>query len=348
MDPRQQVGPQSSLNERFVAIEIVRQVLLLRYSLHVRNMLIQALNDTERPIASLIRDQLHTDAGMRDPAQVRALERLIEQINAMRAPAWSVGRDTVVTEMLAFGAAEVEDEHSTLMGLAPALGLILPGAGMVAAQALASPFQGRTVRQWIDDAQAAEAKRIRQAIYIGVGAGEDPATVARRVVGSAAAKGSDGATQTSRNHVDTLTRSGLVHIATFGRMSLYAANTQRLTREQFVAVLDDRTTNLCRGLNGNRYPIGEGPRPPIHMNCRSMRIVVLPEEVGGPIWEPEVYDSWIRKQPWAVRLELLGATRAAQARKPSVDVGPFVDYGSRPMTLKQVRASARRLMGAYN
>jgi hypothetical protein len=347
-EPSDQVGFQGSLNDRLVALEIVRQILLLRYSLHVRMSLIRALNDTERPIASMIRDLLATDAGMRDPTQVARLNQLIDQINAMRAPAWAVGRDLVVTQLLEFGTAEVEDQHSLLASLAPTLGLILPVAGMVAAQALATPYQGRTVRQWFDDAQAAEAKRIRQLIYIGVGAGEDPATVARRIVGSAAMKGSDGATQTSRNHVDTLTRSSLVHIATFGRMAVYAENVQTLTTEQFVAVLDSVTTQLCRSLNGKRFLIGLGPKPPLHMGCRSMRVVVLPEEVGGPIWEPEVYDSWIRKQPQAVRVELLGATRAAQTRKRPVDRSPFVDYGSRPMTLRQVRASAKRLMGAYN
>jgi hypothetical protein len=347
-DPSDVIGPQSSLNERLVAIEIVRQVLLLRYSLHVRMALVNALNDTERPIASMIRDSLYTDAGMRDPAQVQRLNQLIGQINAMRAPAWASGRDAVVTHMLEFGEAEVEDQHSLLNQLVPALGLTLPAAGMVAAQALATPFQGRTFRQWIDDAQQAEAKRIHQAIYVGIGAGEDPATVARRVVGSAAARGADGATQISRNHVDTLTRSGLVHIATFGRMSVYVANEQLLTTEQFVAVLDSQTTQLCRGLNGRRFEIGVGPRPPLHMNCRSMRVIVLPEKVGGPVWEPEVYDAWIRKQPQAVKVELLGATRAAQTRKRSVDLGAFVDYGNRAMTLAQVRATANRLMAAYN
>jgi hypothetical protein len=347
-DPRQQVGFQGSLNERLVAIEIVRQVLLLRYSLHVRMTLIKAINDTEHPVAAYIRESLHTDAGMRDPAQVRSLEQLIDQINAMRAPAGAAGRDAVVTQFLEFATAEVEDDHRDLAALAPSLGLILPAAGAVAGQALATPFQGRTFSQWIDDAQAAEAKRIRQAIYIGVGAGEDPATVARRVVGTATLLGADGATQTSRNHVDTLTRSGLVHIANFARMALYAENSQTLTTEQFVAVLDSHTTELCRSLNGNRYSLGRGPLPPLHMGCRSMRVVVFPEEVGGPVWEPEVYDSWIRKQPWAVKVELLGATRAAKTRKGSVDLGAFVDYGSRPMTLKQVRASAKRLMGAYN
>jgi SPP1 gp7 family putative phage head morphogenesis protein len=347
-DLRDRLTQFESTNERLVSIEIVRQVLLLRYSLHLRMVLIDALNDTEHPIASVIRDSLHTEAGFRDPAQVAALDRMIDQINAMRAPAWTAGRDAVVSDLLEFAAAEVEDHHSILMALVPALGLILPAAGTVAAQALATPYQGRTVRQWIDDAQAAEAKRIRQAIYLGVGAGEDPATVARRVVGSAAMRGADGATQTSRNYVDTLTRSSLVHVATLARSSVYEQNSEVLTTEQFVAVLDSHTTELCRSLNGRRYPLRTGPRPPLHMNCRSMRVVVLPEQLGGPVWEPEVYDAWIRKQPWAVRLELLGATRAAQTRSSSVDLGAFVDYGSRPSTLQQVRAKAKRLMGAYN
>lgn len=345
--PEEDIGTQGSLNERLVAIEIVRQILLLRYSLSLRMELIRALNDTERPIASMIRDQINNTAGMRDPAQVNRLNQLIDQINAMRAPAWAAGRDAVVSQLLEYGTVEVEDQHSLLTAFAPVLALILPTAGLVAAQGLATPYQGRTVRQWIEDAQAAEAKRIRQAIFIGVGAGEDAATVARRIVGSAATKGADGVTQVSRNHVDTVTRLSLVHMSAAARAAYYAANAQVLTKEQYVAVLDSHTTAICRGLNGNRYALGLGPRPPLHFGCRSMRVVVLPEDIGGPIWEPEVYAAWIKKQPQAVVVELLGATRAAESRKHSVDLGAFVDYGSRAMSLTQVRALARRLMGAY-
>lgn len=344
----EEIGTQGSLNERLVALEIVRQILLLRYSLHLRMKLIRALNDTEHPVASLIRDQLNNGAGMRDPTQVNRLNQLIDQINAMRAPAWAAGRDAVANDLLEYATAEVEDQHSLLSGLAPTLALVLPLVGVVGAQGLATPYQGRTVRQWIEDAQAAEAKRIRQAIFVGIGAGEDPATVARRIVGSAAAKGADGTTQTSRNHVDTVTRAALVHMSAFVRAAYYQANAQTLTLEQFVAVLDSHTTQICRGLNGNRFQLGVGPRPPLHFGCRSMRVVVLPADIGGPIWEPEVYDTWIRKQPRAVVVEILGATRAAQSRKRSVDLGAFADYGSRAMTLKQVRALAKRLMGAYN
>jgi hypothetical protein len=291
---------------------------------------------------------LYSDAGLRDPLQVFRLEQLIEKINAMRAPAWTAGAEAVVTGMTEFAEAEVEDEHSLLDSLAPTLGLILPVAAVVAAQGVATPFQGRTAREWFEDARAAEARRIRQAIYLGVAAEEDPATIARRVVGSASAKGANGVTQTSRNHIDTLTRAGLVHLATFARGAVAAANVEALTTEQFVAVLDSQTTELCRGLNGRRFRIGLGPRPPLHFGCRSMRVIVLPEIAGGPVWEPETYDSWIRKQPQAVRVELLGVTREAQGRRGSVDLGAFVDYGARAMTLTQVRERARRLMGAYN
>ncbi len=337
---------QGSLNEQVAALEIVRQVLLLRYSLHVRNRLVRALNDTERPIASMIRDALAIDAGIKDPLGVFRLNQLIDQVNRLRAPAWTAGTELVVTDLQELAEAEVADEHSLLVGLFPSLGFLLPGGG-VAALALAVPFQGRDTRSWMANARAAEAERIRRSIFAGVAAGEDPATIARRVVGSARAQGRDGTTQTSRNHVDTLVRSAVSHVAAQAKAAFRAANAKLLTTEQFVAVLDSATTKLCRGLNGRRFPLGSGPQPPLHMNCRSCRCVVLPEEIGGPIWEPEVYDAWIRKQPQAVKVELLGATRAARARTNGVDGGSFTDYGARPMTLRQVRAMAARLTGSY-
>ncbi len=337
---------QGSLNEQVVAVEIIRQALLLRYSLHVRNALVKALNDTERPIASLIRDALATDAGIKDPLQVYRLNQMIDQVNRLRVPAWNMGADSVVTELQNMAEAEAEDEQSFLAGLFPSLNLMGAAPGVVAL-ALAVPFQGRNARAWIDSARVAERERIRQAVFAGVAAGEDPATIARRVVGSARTRGRDGATQTSRNHVDTVVRSLVAHVAAQAKAAFRAANAQTLTTEQFVAVLDSATTQQCRRLNGNRFRMGTGPQPPLHPNCRSCRCVVLPEDIGGPIWEPEVFDAWIRKQPQAVKVELLGATRAARARANGVDGGSFTDYGARPMTLRQVRAMAARLVGSY-
>lgn len=336
---------QNNLNERLVAIEIIRQVLLLRYSLHVRQLVVDSLNNTEEPIARMVREALQTDAGLRDPAQVRQLDRLIDQINAIRAPAWAAGRDAVAGELADLEQDEPKDQALLFAFLLPGVAAMV--APQIAGRAVNAPFQGRTLRQWFDDAQTDEAKRIRQAVYLGTAAGESPATVARRIVGTAFAKGSDGATQTSRNHADTIVRSAVISVSSQARDLFYQANSNILTTEQFVAVLDSRTTQLCRGLDGSRYKVGDGPIPPLHLNCRSLRVVVLPENLGGPVWEPEVYAAWIRKQPKAVLVELLGATRAAQVAK-GVEPGAFVDYGAKPMTLKQIRAAAKRLMGSYS
>jgi SPP1 gp7 family putative phage head morphogenesis protein len=332
-------------NERLVAAEVIRQILLMRYSDHVRDAVIRQLNATERPIAGMLRDALALDAGLRDPLQVVRLNILIDQVNRLRATAWVAAADTVTVELSSLAQAEAEDERDLLAAWFPSLNLSAAGMG-VAALALAAPFHGRDTRGWVDSVRASEAQRITRVVYAGVAAGQGPAAVARLVVGTRALRGRDGATQTSRNHLDTVVRTAVMHVAGRAKDALRAANAQLLTSEQYVAVLDDRTTSTCRNLNGRRFRVGVGPVPPLHMNCRSSRVLVLPEDIGGPVWEPEVYDAWLRRQPQAVRVELMGAARAA--RSQTVDEGSFTDYGARPMSLRQIRVLAARLTGSYS
>lgn len=395
------VGPQSSVNERLVALEIVRQVLVLRFSLRVRQLIVDAINKTEVPVARMIRDALHTDAGLRDPGQLRELERLIDQLNAIRQPAWQAGRLAAEDELKALADAEPEDQRDLFAFLLPGVELLLPSVvGGLGAAALITPFQGRTFKRWLDDAEEAEQKRVRQAVVTGAALGETPATVARRVVGTAPAQGRDGATQLSRNHIDTVVRSATIHFGAYARDQFYQANA--LTRytppppgtprppvrpvgepedpmqaeavrqaqqaraaadraaggagkggsklfllEQYVAVLDNRTTKLCRGLDGNRYRLGEGPIPPLHMNCRSNRVVVLPDAVGGPLYDPGQYGAWVRSQPFEVQALLMGSTRARKLTDEELADTAFEDYGARPMTLGQIRDEARRIMEFY-
>lgn len=391
------IREQHSLNERVVALAIVRQVLLLRYSLHLRDRVVRALNDTERPIASTIREALQSEAGLRDPTQVRRLELLIEQINNLRAPAWLAGTRTAEEQLTTLADAEVEEQKALFSFLLPGIDLTAPiGVG---AAALGVVFTGRTLRQWMVDARQAEATRIRTALFAGIGAGESPDTVARRIVGTARLLGADGATQISRNHVDTILRSGAVHFAAQAQDQFYRTNSsvrypaavppglslpvppldgvedaavwearrqvrdalaaagglggagagglRVFVQEQFVAVLDSRTTKLCRGLDGHRYPVGEGPLPPLHPNCRSSRVVVLPRELGGPPMRPGSYRKWLLRQPLVVREMLLGSRRAARLTNEDLADTLFRDYGARPMTLREVREEGRRLMAAY-
>lgn len=43
---------------------------------------------------------------------------------------------------------------------------------------------------------------------------------------------------------------------------------------QYSAILDDRTTEICRGLHGKTFKKGQEPIPPMHFNCRSVLIPI--------------------------------------------------------------------------
>lgn len=331
-------------NEQVLDAQILWQVLLLRYSFFVSHRIVDILNGTEGDVAAQIRGALATEPGMRDPNKLAELERLIQRVEAIRRHAWDQGTVIAEQELTDLGRTEVDHEQDVYGAWLPSLSK--PLWLVASAGALAAPFQGRAMRQWLQDAAADETRRIRTAIYAGVGLGERPDVIARRVVGSARVRGMDGATQISRNHIDTVTRSGVIHVSAWVRDQFFRLNPQVLDLEQYVAVLDSHTTRLCRGLNGNRYPIGHGPVPPLHMNCRSIRYAVLPRNVGGPVPEPEVYGTWIRKQSRAVQVELMGATRLQRMRVGTFDPSKFTDYGAKPMSLEQIVAAARRLMSA--
>lgn len=330
-------------NEQVLDAQILWQVLLLRYSVFVRQRIVTILNGTEGDVAAQIRGALDNEPGLRDPSKVAELERLVQRVEVMRRTAWNQGTVVAEEELTNLSQTEIDHEQDIYGAWLPSLSKplwLVAGAG-----ALAAPFQGRNLRTWLQDAATDDVTRIRSAIFAGVGLGERPDVIARRVVGSARANGTDGATQISRNYIDTITRSGVIHVSAWVRDQFFRLNPNVLALEQYVAVLDSHTTQICRGLNGNRYPIGTGPMPPLHMNCRSIRYAVLPREVGGPVPEPEVYGSWIRKQPRAVQVELMGATRLQRMQAGTFDPAKFADYGAKPMSLEQILAAARRLTG---
>lgn len=330
-------------NEQLLDSQILWQILLLRYSLHVRARVLEIVNGTEVDVATQIRGALAVEPGMRDPAKLAELNRLVDRLEVVRRQAWEQGAQVAQDELTNLGRVENERQSEVYGAWLP--DIRKPAWVALAGFAVSSPFQGRSFRQWFADAAQDDAKRIRTAIFDGVGRSERPDDIARRVVGSARAKGGDGVTQISRNHIDAIVRSGILHVAARVRDQFFQANAATLLNEQYLAVLDSRTTQICRRLNGNRYRVGQGPMPPMHINCRSIRYAVLPRWAGGPVPEPEVYENWLRRQSADVRLELLGATRAARMRAGTFDATRFSDYGSKAMTLDEVLAAARRLSG---
>lgn len=78
-----------------------------------------------------------------------------------------------------------------------------------------------------------------------------------------------------KNQAEALVRTGINHYANNGREAMMIDND--VDEVVYVSVLDNRTSLLCMGRDGNRYQMSDSKRPPIpaHWGCRSAYIPAI-------------------------------------------------------------------------
>lgn len=116
----------------------------------------------------------------------------------------------------------------------------------------------------------------------------------RAIVGTPSLNNKDGElskiAQATRAVSNTITQ----HIAS--QTNAHIAE-RTFSEYEWVSILDERTTSICRGRDGKRWRYGFGPLPPAHVNCRSD---IMPVVAGQPV-PPQTLGEWLRTQPARVR-----------------------------------------------
>lgn len=323
-----------TINEQVLDSAIRHQVYLLRYSGYVRNQVISLLNNSEEDIARRLRDDLQQNEGLTTTEQWQRLEATLADIDAIRSLSWQDAAQLLLEEM-----AELAYREPIMLGriyTAPIpveVQTVMPSPRMLRSAALSRPFQGRVLRDWVRNMQDSDRVRIRAAVQSGLVAGETSAQIARRVVGTAAVKGSDGVTEMTRRQVQAIVRTAVQHVANGARDLFFEANEDLFSHEQFVATLDSRTTPQCRALDGKRFKVGKGPRPPLHFQCRSVRVAVID-------------GTFVGDRPANPTTENLLAQQYAEQRGfPNVRKRSDLPYGSKGAFDKWKRRRLRELVG---
>lgn len=271
-----------TVNEELRDALLRRQTYLLRYSGNVRDRMLAVLARTEGDIAEKIRAKLVGNAGLTTQVELRRLQSLIEQIRRIREPAWKEANGILRDEMVRLSMAEAVSIQSTVTLLLPVvITTSMPSARLLRSIALSRPFQGAVLGEWAAGMQAADLRVMHNAIQLGMTAGEDMRTIARRVVGTASAKGADGVLEMTRRQVQSVVRTAVQHVTNHSRTTWFLENSDVVAQEYFVATLDSRTTPVCRANDGKTFPMGKGPIPPLHFNCRSLRVAALDQERLG-------------------------------------------------------------------
>lgn len=338
----------ATANELFQDAMIRRQIYLAHFSESLTGEIIKLLDNTEsdvrdqleRRLATIV-DQGGVDFGPKTTARLKLLEASIHNI---RQGAMDDAYDTWDQNLQGLAAAEPDFVYDHFNDVSPvSVDLLLPDPAKLGAIVASQPFHGKTMKDWADSLADSDTDRIMSAIRVGLTQGEGIDDIARRVLGSASQSGADGVLEMTRRNAQAITRTAINHVSNEARQAVFAANSDIFDTEAFVAVLDSRTTEICAALDGKQFPVGEGPQPPLHWNCRSTRVAVIDakgligyrpenstlsdddiEAKVGYVPATTTYQDFLERQTDDFQDHVLGPTRGALFRDGDLALDKFV------------------------
>lgn len=215
------------------------------------------------------------------------------------------------------------------------------------------PYQGELLETYIADWSKNTIKRVNGAIRLGFAQGKTTQQLIRDL------DASDGAFSQSRRDWENIVRTGLAHTANESRQATWKANSDIVKAYRIVATIDSGTTATCRSLDTKEFPLGKGPVPPFHVNCRTTTVAVLDKrfailDKGGTrsardpktgdvisISSKESYYGWLKRQPVKVQDSIVGPTRGQLMRNGGLTSERFAELqiGKQfePLTLDEMR-----------
>jgi SPP1 gp7 family putative phage head morphogenesis protein len=326
----------ATATERLFDLDVQHQIGLSKYSTATVRKMRALLDRVDGDLQAQIR-ALSWEEVERQSAKVKRLNKLIEGIRVTLAEANGVVLKSLNKDLNELAAYEAEFQAGMIKRVATEVSsgfTVQPTAEQLKAAVHSRPFQGRILREWGRDWDAASFKRVRDSIRISFIEGESIENAIRRIRGTKALGYRDGVLEISKRGADTLVRTAISHVSNAAKEAFFAANPATIQGVIYSAVLDSRTTLRCASLHGKMFPVGKGPRPPQHCNCRSTTYACLP---GDDPAKEESYSTWLRRQPAEVQDDALGKAKAQLFRRGGLDIEKFINASGKGYTLDQLR-----------
>ncbi|MHB9879104.1 phage minor head protein [Pacificimonas sp. ICDLI1SI03] len=346
--------------ERLNSIQVSHAVYARRFGSGLGARIVSLLDKTDADLVEKIAARLALieergfDTG---PATTKRLEKILEEIRVINQNVYKQVAAQMGDELLGLAAWEAEFQAKALAEVLPfKYRPNTPTAGTLRAIVNKRPFQGGLLKEWIAGMEEGRARRLREALRIGLVEGESIEQMVRRIRGTKALGYSDGILDISRRSAVAVARTATNHVMTRARDDTYLENDDIVKGWRFLATLDGRTSLICVALSEQDkvYPVGKGPMPPRHMNCRSTTVPELKSwrELGFDVDDPEpdwrasmdgqvpadtTYDTFLKGKPEAFQDEVLGVQRAKLWRDGGVELGKFTDASGRVYTLDQLK-----------
>jgi SPP1 gp7 family putative phage head morphogenesis protein len=351
-----------SVNEKILDASIAHQVDLQFYSNGVVNRIIAIINRTDADLFAQLQTAL--DRLPANSFTVDRLDAILSSLRALNAQVYATVSNELNSELKELAIYEASHQKQLFDNVLPVqVSTNAVTIEQVYAAAMARPFQGKLLREWMQGLEIDKAVRIRDAIRMGYVENESISQIVKRIRGTKALNYQDGVMEITRRNAETVVRTAVSHMAGFTRDRFFDENSSVIKSLKWHATLDSRTSEPCRARDGklytlNRKPIGHslnwgsGPGR-YHFNCRSVAVAVTKSwrELGidadelpvgtrasmdGQVPADTTYAEWLGKRDAKFQDDVLGKTKAELFRA-GMPIERFENNKGKSYTLAQLR-----------
>lgn len=339
-------------NDKILDAEVSHQIGLIRYGNGIINKMIALLKRTDSDLYAQLIKALEKIPASANIDRIDEQLRAVRKINQKAYDALTKELDISLAELTAY---ELGYQMNLFDAVVPVtLEYAKPVARQVYAAAMARPFQGRLLSEWLTGLEADAAAKVRDSVRIGFVEGQTVQQITKRIRGSKALNYQDGILAINKRNAEAVVRTAISHTANYARQSFYDDNKDLIKGYRYTATLDGRTTELCASRDGKVYLLNQAkPVLPAHFNCRSTYSVVLKSwrELGidadeisestrasmdGQVPESLTYQEWIKRKPASFQDEVLGKTKGRLFRE-GMTLDRFVNERGKVYNLAELK-----------
>lgn len=350
-------------NEKIQDASITHALELQYYGNGVINRMLKLLASVDADLFAQFNAAL--DKMPQSQFNIDRLDSLLASVREINADIYrqlSEQLDVELKDLVGYEAGYQQELFKNVLPVAVTFNAV--NVDQVYTAALARPFQGRLLKEWMQGLEEGQALKIRDAVRIGYAESQAVDQIVKRIRGTRALNFRDGLLEISRNDARTVVRTAISHMASSTRDTLYKDNGDLIKAIQWHSTLDSRTSDTCKVRDGKLYtpvehkPVGHknawiGGPGRAHFNCRSVGVPVLKswrdmgldiEEItpatraslDGQVPAELTYSAWLKKKPVEFQNDALGVTKAKLFRE-GMPIERFVNNEGKSYTIEELR-----------
>lgn len=339
-------------NKHLLDIATRHQVYLERLkSSQVKNF-DAALRKLEKAILQVV-NSLEVDT-LNELTKAKLKEVLVQLRNA-QTQVMLDAVDKLMPELEKIAGYEAEFEAKSFGEVGVEVAITYVPAKKAFAAAMGQPLSatGQMLDSFVKDWSASEVEAVNNLITKGYADGWTNQQLVQAIRGTKKAGYADGIIAKIGRDADAVVRTAVQHVASSARMATWSANSDIVKGYRWVSTLDSKTTATCRSLDGKVFELGKGPRPPIHIRCRSTTVAELDSRFDfldegatrssatGYVDGDLSYYDWLKTQPTAFQDSAIGPTRGKLLRSGGLTAEEFarlnLGRNFEPLTLEAMR-----------